>query len=228
MPKDINIQGVAIFNNSLIEYFCDGGAVRTIISLETFEKIKSEAPGTIMEPYTESPLRSVNSALKIMGVVTLSRCLMSSEFDLKRAVCLVSPEISSKMCILGRDLSLRVPKMARALNNIAKTVQEMSQSIREKVREFPTVLKTKFNGRDMQLNITENTADQICGEINFSVKSIPLCCNETVPQETMIASIQPQEEPEEPRILEKRGRLEAELSTAQSKNYERIDPVEKQ
>ena len=94
---------------------------------------------------------------------------MSPEFDLKRAVCLVSPEISSKMCILGRDLSLRVLKMPRALNNIATTVQEMSQSIREKVREFPTVFKTKFNGHDMRLDITENTVDPNCGEINFSV-----------------------------------------------------------
>ena len=194
------------------------GAVRLIITLETFEKIKSEAPGTILEPYTESPLRSVNSVLKIMGVVTLSRCLMSSEFDLKRAVRLVSPEISSKMCILGRDLSLRVPKMSRALNKIAKTVQEISQSLREKVREFSTVLKIKFNVRDMQLDITDNTVEPICGEINFSVKSIQLCCNEYEPQETMIVAIKPQEEPKEPRIFELRGRLEAELSTCSAQS----------
>ena len=70
------------------------------------------------------------------------------------------------MRILGRDLSLRVPKIARAFNKIAKTIQEMSQNIKEKVREFPTVMNTKFNRRNIQIEVAENIADPVCGEKN--------------------------------------------------------------
>ena len=158
-----------------------------------------------------------------MDVVRLSRCLLSSEFDLKRAVCLVSLNISSKMCILGRDLSLRVPEMARAFNSFAKSVQEISQSIREKVREFPTVVNIKFNGRNIQLEVIENTADPVCGKINFSVKSNQIHEKENVPQEMMIAAIQ-QVEPEELRILELRERLEAELRTCSAQSMDELTP----
>ena len=76
----------------------------------------------------------------------------------------------------------------------------------------------------MQLDITENPVDPISGEIDFSVISIPLCSNETVPQDTMIASIQSQEEPQEPRILELRGRLQAELSTCSAQSMNELTP----
>ena len=64
---------------------------------------------------------------------------MSADFEIKNAVCLVSPQLSGQMCILGRDWALKIPKLARNLHNMSKTVQEMSDSIREKFNEFPTI-----------------------------------------------------------------------------------------
>ena len=86
-----------------MEYFCDGGAVRTLISVATFEKIQKDTPGTQLEPYNGQGQISVNSELKIIGKLCLDRCLMSAEFKIKNAVCLVTPELSGQMSILGRD-----------------------------------------------------------------------------------------------------------------------------
>ena len=110
-----------------------------------YEKIKKESLGTKLEPYTEHGLRSFNSELKIIGEIRLDRCLMSADFEIKDAVCLVTHQLSGKTCILRRDWSLKIPRLARTLHNMTKTVKEMSDSIREKVHEFQTVLRTNIN-----------------------------------------------------------------------------------
>ena len=51
--------------------------------------------------------------------------------------------------------------MVLAFDNIAKVVQEMSQSFRDKVREFLTILKAKFNGQDIHLEVTEKMVDPV-------------------------------------------------------------------
>ena len=81
---------------------------------------------------------------------------MSADFEIKNAVCLVSPQLSGQMCILGRDWALKIPKLARTLHNMAKTVQEMSDSIREKFNEFPTILRAKVNGQEIKLKLCED------------------------------------------------------------------------
>ena len=111
----------------MIEYFCDGGAVRTLVSHETYEKIKKESPGTKLDPYTEKGLRSVNSELKIIGEIRLDRCLMSADFEIKNAVCLVTPQLSGQMCILGRDWSLKIPRLARTLHNMTMPSSSLSE-----------------------------------------------------------------------------------------------------
>ena len=68
--SDINLKGVAILNNTLIEYFCDGGAVRTLVSFEAYEKIKQESPGTKLSPYTERSLRSVTDYRFVVNSVS--------------------------------------------------------------------------------------------------------------------------------------------------------------
>ena len=57
----LNIKGIAIFNHTVVDYFCDAGAVCTIICADLFEKICHDLPGTKLEQYTDKPLRSVNS-----------------------------------------------------------------------------------------------------------------------------------------------------------------------
>ena len=128
--KDFNIKGIAIFNSTVVDYFCDAGAFRSIISADLFEKIHHDSPGTKLEPYTDKPLRSVNSDPKIVGSIRLDRCLMSAELQLRNTVLLVAQDLTGQSGILYQDWAAKIPKLSRVLKNIEKAVQEMSASIR--------------------------------------------------------------------------------------------------
>ena len=139
---------------------------------------------------------------------------MSADFEIKNAVCLVTPQLSGQMCILGRDWSLKIPRLARTLHNMAKTVKEMSDSIRERVHEFPTVLKTSFNGQEMKLNLNQNNKSPVCGEIMFSVQPNPSYATELNP-DSMIALLDTNDTNEIPQVIEARARLKKNSRIAQ-------------
>ena len=166
--NDINITGIAIFNNSLIEYFCDGGAVRTIISLSTFEKIKKEAPETKLERYAGRPLKSANKVLEIVGITRLNRCLMSADFELESPTAIVVKDLDSFECILGRNWQLRIPKIRSSMQQIETTVKEMSASIRTKLKEIPIILKAEQDGKYFALSVTEKIEYETCDNIILS------------------------------------------------------------
>ena len=56
---------------------------------------------------------------------------------------------------------------------MAKKVKEMSDSIRKRVNEFLTIIRTNVNGQDIKLKINENKKYPICCEIMFSVQQNP-------------------------------------------------------
>ena len=223
---DVNLKRVAILNNTLVEYFCDAGAAWTLMRKDTIEKIKTETPGTKLEVYDGQGLRSVNSELRISGKLCLDRCLMSSEIEIKNAVCLVTPELSDQMCILRRDWTLKIPKLARTLQNMSKTVQEMSESIRERINEFPTMLKTKFNGQDIKFNLQEERKSPICGEIMVVVnpmRSSPLNLD-GFNEETLIAMIEPGVSIEDPKVSLVRSKLKRKLLECSAKSLSELTP----
>ena len=73
--KDLNIKGIAIFNDTVFDFFGDARVVRSIISADLFKKIRHDSPGTKLEQYTDKPFRSDNSHLNIVGSILLDRCL---------------------------------------------------------------------------------------------------------------------------------------------------------
>lgn len=75
--KEKSLYGKALFNNTLVEYFFDSGASRTVISRDLFEKIKFNYPQTKLGEYKGKHLRSANGPLKIMGVLKLNSCILS-------------------------------------------------------------------------------------------------------------------------------------------------------
>ena len=218
--KDLNIKGIAIFNNTVVDYFCDAGAVRSIISADLFEKIRHDSPGTKLEPYKDKPLRSVNSDLKIVGSIRLDRCLMSAELQLRNAVLLVAQDLTGPSCILGRDWAAEIPKLSRVLKNIEKTVQEMSASIREKIKEFPTIVKAVQEGSNICLSAQENRKESRPGDLIYSVK--PETGNTNV--DGLIASVGIEENEEDPKILVSRAFLEPKLRSGTAKSMTELTP----
>ena len=55
-PLVVPIKGKAVFNNTIVEYLCDGGADYTINNRELFEKTKTQAPRTMPKTYKGSEL----------------------------------------------------------------------------------------------------------------------------------------------------------------------------
>ena len=90
---------------------------------------------------------------------------------------------------------------------MAKTVKEISDSIRERVHEFPTVLRTNINGQETMLNVRQNNKSPICCEIMFSVQPNPKHATELNP-DLMIALLDTNETNETPQVTEVRARLE--------------------
>ena len=122
------------------------------------------------------------------------------------------------MCILGRDWALIIPKLARTLHNMSKTVQEMSDNIREKFNEFLTILRAKVNGQEIKLKLCEDPKSPICGEIMFAVKQNPQYEAELNPS-SMIAVLEPEEITEPQQMTEVRARLEKELESCSAKTW---------
>ena len=101
---------MTIFNNTLIEYFCDGGASKTVISENAYKKIKEEAPETKLENYVGRPLKSANGKLKILGKVKI--CLMYN----------VSRCQTSKCCSCGCEGLARTLFTRAKLSCLAKNL----------------------------------------------------------------------------------------------------------
>ena len=149
---------------------------------------------------------------------------MSADFEIKNAVCLVTPQSSGQMCILGRDWSIKIPRLPRTLHNMAKTVKEMSDSILERVHEFPTVLKTNINGQETKLNVSQNNNSPICCEILFSVQPNPKHSTELKP-DSMVALLDTNETNETLQVIEVRPRLEKKLESFSAKSQDLTCPT---
>ncbi|RNA31087.1 hypothetical protein BpHYR1_049920 [Brachionus plicatilis] len=127
--------GVAIFNNTLVNYLCDSGADRTIINTKTFNLLKRHAPGTELEIHSGSELFSCSGPIKILGKVKLSRCIVSREEILKNVEILVTETVSNNDCLLGRDLINKLKHIGPRFEHIKTMVKTMSDEVRRIFRE---------------------------------------------------------------------------------------------
>ncbi|RNA36430.1 hypothetical protein BpHYR1_040712 [Brachionus plicatilis] len=127
--------GLAIFNNTLVNYLCDSGADRTIINTKTFNLIKRHAPGTELEIHSGSELFSCSGPIKILDKVKLSRSIVSREEILKNVEILVTETVSNNDCLLGRDLINKLKHIGPRFEHIKTMVKTMSDEVRRIFRE---------------------------------------------------------------------------------------------
>ena len=125
------------------------------------------------------------------------------------------------MCILGSDWSLKIPRLPRTLHSLAKTVKEMSDSIRERAHEFSTVPKTNLNGQETKLNLSQNNKTPIYGEIMFSLQPNHMHAIKLNP-DSMIALLDINGA-----SRDHRARLEKELESCSAKHYPESNSVQK-
>lgn len=71
-----NLVGVALFDNIEIEYLCDGGAFRTVISEQAFDKIKRYSPNTTLSSYRGGPIKSANAKLRVLGQTKIEKSIV--------------------------------------------------------------------------------------------------------------------------------------------------------
>ncbi|RNA08199.1 Retrovirus-related Pol poly from transposon, partial [Brachionus plicatilis] len=151
--------GVAIFNNTLVNYLCDSGADRTIINTKTFNLLKRHAPGTELEIHSGSELYSCSGPIKILGKVKLSRCIVSREEILKNVEILVTETVSNNDCLLGRDLINKLKHIGPRFEHIKTIVKTMFNEVTGTVIETEIVAElkeTSLSKDDLNMEAVEN------------------------------------------------------------------------
>ena len=141
LSKQADVAGLAIFNNTPIEYIFDTGACLTMISLNAFEKIKNDYPATTLYPYWGENIKSANSVMIINGVVTLKRTIFIPEVEHNGARAFVSESFIGAECLLGRDWIAKVPYFSSSFeaqcNQIRMMRYMMEESLREGILRIP-------------------------------------------------------------------------------------------
>ena len=111
---------------ALIEYLCDSGSVRTIISETAFEKIKERSPGKVLEQYKGKALKSAKKNLNILGQVRVNLCKIPDKIELMNMIAIVVEGLQGHECLLGRNWQHRIPQLRTTLSKTSTIVQKMS------------------------------------------------------------------------------------------------------
>jgi hypothetical protein len=69
------IKGKAIFNSTLIEYLCDSGAAKTIITEQLWKRLQNVSQCESMTAYWGNPLRSCTGPIRVVGVLKIDTCI---------------------------------------------------------------------------------------------------------------------------------------------------------
>ena len=112
-----------------MEYLCDGGADYTIINRELFEKIKTQAPRTVLKPYRGKPLTSCTSEIKVLGIIQLERCIIDPNVELDMATLIVTDHKATQKCILDRDILYKVPELRHHMKAMKNEILDWSMQL---------------------------------------------------------------------------------------------------
>ena len=167
--RQADIAGLAIFNNTPIEYIFDTGACLTMISLNAFEKIKNDYPATVLEPYWGENIKSANSVMIINGIVTLERSIFIPEVEHNGARVFVSESLIGAECLLGRDLIAKVPYFSSSFEAQCNQIRMMRYMMEESLREG--ILRIPVD--QMVINLTMSSEfEDVRNEIIEKIKEI--------------------------------------------------------
>ena len=127
------IVGKALFNEKEMEYLCDTGADKSIMSTDV---VKVIAPQIGLDEYRGQPIYSASGQMKLLGTITL-KCQFAKDLILDKAQFIVTEDTIKNKCIVGRDIIQQIPKLKQSFKTMQSTVQEMKLEI-ESRKETPS------------------------------------------------------------------------------------------
>ena len=149
------IMGLAIFNNSIVDYMLDTGAGVTVIGSQLYEKIVEECPGCKLEQY-DNKLSSANSELKVKGLLRLERCMISTKLDLEDAKVVVVEDLKGLSCLVGRDWIGRIPHLKDTYKEQVELIQKMKKELQAALSKGQTFEKIKIGQEIMTVQESED------------------------------------------------------------------------
>ena len=116
------------------KYLCDGGADETIINEAAFLKICRDEPKTRIQPYNGPPFHSCTGEMQIRGQLKLDHCIIDpNDPQATEGVTIIVADHSAKHeCILGRDLTYKIPILKEQMEKTRDSIQKMSEIIQNK------------------------------------------------------------------------------------------------
>ena len=149
------IMGLAIFNNSLVDYMLDTGAGVTIIGSQLYEKIEEECPGCKLEQY-DNKLSSANSEMKVKGLLRLKWFMISTKLDLDDAKVVVVEDLKGLSCLVGRDWIGKIPHLKDSYKEQVELIRKMKTDLQEALSKGQTFEKIRLSQEIMAVQESES------------------------------------------------------------------------
>ena len=233
-PKDPALFGLAILNNTLVEYLYDSGAVTTIISEETYNLIKAQDPKTHLKTYRGRSLYSANKKMTILGTVRFRKCIFSPQLSFRGLIAIVCQDLKGDECLLGRNWQRRIPPMKDTLDSMSLLIEQYSKGVKEiyDLNKYvpSTTVTTEYMSTDGSQSETPNSDAKISQTIieeQNSEKCEALREKDNSNQDNIldIVSIPETSETSESDLLvERRKELQELLSTCSARSIEDLQP----
>ena len=207
----IEMRGIALFDGAPIQYLCDSGAAKTIISENAYKRILQRNPGKYIKRYIGRGLYSANSRLKIMGVIKINQIKMSSEQLVSNLDAIVVKDLQGNECLLGRNWLRHIPNLNKSFDSMSGTIRAMTMSLAEKS-------PTSSNEREKRIAYIETGTDT---PDSSELESSPVKC--TLKHPTI--SENPNSDSEMSQIEQYRGELQNFLACCSATKFEDLNPL---
>lgn len=122
------IRGELMLNRERIGYLCDPGATITLIHRKLYDKINKQDQPKPLRLYKGPNITSCNMEMKVLGVI--------SYFSVKHDKIIVVDKLVGADCIVGRDLTARIPAIYKPLQEVRETVENLTHDLIEHVDEI--------------------------------------------------------------------------------------------
>jgi len=112
----------------MVKYLCDPGAALTVISRKLFETLNKAENPIPLRPYIGEPIMSCNKRIKVLGVIRINRCTLSTEFSVRHLKVIVMEDLARYDCIMGRYLA-KIPCFTDPIEELRIQVNKYSANL---------------------------------------------------------------------------------------------------
>ena len=129
--KAYAIKGNILIGREIVEYLCDPGAALTVISNSLYDRMNTEHEPMPLQPYLGGPISSCNLKIKVLGVVNVDRCTLSSDVSIRDTNMIVMENLPNHDCLMCRDVIVRVPSLSQPMEELRTSVNEFTADLQQ-------------------------------------------------------------------------------------------------